>query len=273
MDKPQQAYDIEFSDTGDQAHGWCYGQPVGLSSAQWPRSRVNGLPMAHIFTCLVPPDYRTEGESRVAISLFQADDHVADEVSGVAEVLEGELPPETDPAAGPFGESLRTYAQEKHPQEQYFEDLIGGGWAMVWLTEPEFRSAPTAIPDAAVAIFPGYDSTDGTSVYEHNQPAEYVQLVARPYDPNVGKPLEDFPDKEAADAYIPLFSAQSEALGFDKLFWGKTHFGGTASPCQGVPAFSPFYVEFDEIFGGANLGGDGVAQIDLLNKELNWACG
>ncbi|WP_257784834.1 hypothetical protein [Rhizobium phaseoli] len=42
-------------------------------------------------------------------------------------------------------------------------------------------------------------------------------------------------------------------------------------PMQGYPDFSPYYIEISEIFGGFNFG-SGVAQIDLKEMKLEWAC-
>ena len=271
----QHAYDVEFSENGDQGQGWCFGAPAGIAPSQWPRSRVNGLPMAHVFTLRVPAEYRTKSEELIAISLFQADDHAADTVDGVAETIEmQELPEEANESdeAGPFWASLLEYATGRHPQERYLEDLIDGGWAVLWLTEAEFRGPAGMPPAEAVGVFPEYDSSDGTSAYIAPTAPQYVELVVRTGDPNVGKEPKEFPD-EAAGEYVPMYSGKGQALGLDKLFFGKTHFGGTSSPCQGEPDTSPFYLEFDEQFGGANLGGDGVAFIDLLNDRLDWACG
>ncbi|NOQ72989.1 MAG: hypothetical protein GQ574_13350 [Crocinitomix sp.] len=86
MKELTKAFNIEFSDSNNN-EGWANGRPPGLKTIQWPRSRVNGLPMAHIWTFLVPEEYRVKGENYIAISLFQADDHVADEVKGVEDTI------------------------------------------------------------------------------------------------------------------------------------------------------------------------------------------
>ena len=59
-------------------------------------------------------------------------------------------------------------------------------------------------------------------------------------------------------------------MGLDRFF-KENHFGGTAGPCQYTPEFSPYYFEFEEDLGGANMGG-GNGQIDLENDQLDWAC-
>lgn len=263
MLQPQHAYNVEFSETGDRGQGWCFGVPTGIVPTQWPRSRVNGLPMAHIFTCWVPAEYRTKGEGLVAVALFQADDHAADTVDGVAEADEAD--------AGPFWASLLAYATGQHPQEIYLEDILDGGWALLWLTEAEFRGPAAAPPAAEAGIFPDYDGEDGGSAYAAHEPARFVQLVAREADPNVGKAVSRYPDEKAPDAYIPMGSEKGQALGLEEMPWSCTHFGGTFSPSyQGEPDISPFYLEFDESAGGANLA-TGVAQIDLLNDTLDWS--
>jgi hypothetical protein len=43
-------------------------------------------------------------------------------------------------------------------------------------------------------------------------------------------------------------------------------------PCQAVPEMSPFYIEFEEYFGGYNFGG-GNAQLDFRDMTFDWACG
>ncbi|RSN70992.1 hypothetical protein [Actinomadura sp. WAC 06369] len=77
---PRTAYDIEFDDEGRDGHA--FGRPPGLRPEQWPRSRVNGLPMAHLFTVRVPEEYRCAGGDLAGLSVFQSDDHVADAVEG-----------------------------------------------------------------------------------------------------------------------------------------------------------------------------------------------
>nr|MDX8322507.1 hypothetical protein [Agrobacterium sp. rho-8.1] len=53
--------------------------------------------------------------------------------------------------------------------------------------------------------------------------------------------------------------------------WAKdhkdAHIGGTMRPAQNIPAFSPYYIEFDEYFGGYNFGG-GNAQLDFCDMKF-----
>ena len=227
--------------------------------------------MAHIWTFRVPEEYRVKGEGYVAISLFQADDHVANPVEGVREVIAGERQI-NEPHAQTFWDSLQEYQQNRHPMEIYLEDIICGGWALIWLTQEEFEAGSTELPKQEQCTFPGYKSYDGTSCFAQDLPSRYVQLSMREGDPNIGRMLEDFPDESDENAYISMFSQKGKELDLQKKFFGKTHFGGTANPVQATPKFSPFYIEFEEAFGKANMGG-GNGQIDLLNDQLDWACG
>ncbi|WP_261319911.1 hypothetical protein [Rhizobium leguminosarum] len=60
-------------------------------------------------------------------------------------------------------------------------------------------------------------------------------------------------------------------MGLERFQDWHGHLGGTMFPMQGYPDFSPFYIELSEIFGGFNFG-DGVAQIDIKEMKLEWAC-
>lgn len=50
------------------------------------------------------------------------------------------------------------------------------------------------------------------------------------------------------------------------------HIGGTMRPAQAAPNFSPYYIEFEEYFGGYNFG-SGNAQLDFRDMKFDWACG
>lgn len=266
----KQAYDLELTDN-DHGCGWAFGRPVGISTEQWPRSRINGLPMAHLWTILVPEAYRAKGKDLVAISLFQADDAFEDRVDGVEDVINKSAEADASGATA-FWSSLNRYANNRHPQEIYLEDIIGGGWVLLWLTKEEFEGEMTALPNKEDCIYPDYEmeAWSGTC-FVKDQPAKFVEQTVRINDPNIGKSLNEWLDEDDEDAYIPMFSEKGEALKLDR-FHAKTHFGGTANPIQAMPEFSPFYIEFEEMLGDANMGG-GNGQIDLLNNEFDWACG
>lgn len=265
---PTKAWDLEFT-SENHNQGWAFGRPVGIKTSQWPRSSVNGLPMAHLFIILVPQQYRVKGDDFVAISLFQADDHVALEVEGVEDAInEGKFPDDSENAD--FWNSLKEYTQNKHPKEIHLNDIIDGNWSLIWLTREEFEGDPVELPNKN-CIYPGYDSQDGLDCFSEDKDPQFVKLVERKDDPNVGKDLEDFPDEEDENAYIDMYSDKGQELGLED-FSKLNHFGGTANPVQYTPAFSPFYFEFEENLGNANMGG-GNGQIDLKNDELDWACG
>jgi hypothetical protein len=73
------------------------------------------------------------------------------------------------------------------------------------------------------------------------------------------------------NGYIAAYSEEGRALGLERFQDWHAHLGGTMFPMQGYPDFSPFYIELSEIFGGFNFG-DGVAQIDIKEMKLEWAC-
>jgi hypothetical protein len=287
---PDTAFDIVMDDHGRDGHA--FGRPPGLDPGRWPRSRVNGLPMAHLFTVLVPPQFRCAGPDLVALSAFQADDHVATVVTGVAEVLAGGSPPGHDLGAVPFWAALAAYAGDRHPHELYVEDEIGGGWAWVWRSGAEFAGAPCQLPDDAARL-PRYTTFDGADAWRADQPARPLRLEARVDDPNVGRRIEDLaPDQVVAgwehSGYIDTYSEEGERLGLDR-FAGRDHFGGTAEPVNGGAAgdgseatsdggwawvpMSPFFLAFDEKLGNPNLGCDGVLQLDLATGRVRWSCG
>jgi len=270
MEPLKQAYDLELADK-DHGQGWAFGRPVGITTDQWPRSRINGLPMAHLWTILVPEAYRVKGKDLVAISLFQADDHVEDRVDGVEDMI-ANLTEVNHTDAENFWASLSRYANHRHPQEIYLEDIIGGGWALIWLTKEEFKGEATTLPNKENGIYPDYEIEAWSSTcFAKDEPAQFIKHVVRIDDPNVGKMLDEWADEDDVNAYIPIFSEKGEMLKLDR-FHAKSHFGGTANPIQAIPEFSPFYIEFEETLGDANMGG-GNGQIDLLNNEFDWACG
>ncbi|GAA3637657.1 hypothetical protein [Flavivirga jejuensis] len=262
------AFNIEVSDS-DNREGWFAGRPVGIKINQWPRSRVNGLPMAHIWTFLVPKEYRVKGSDYIAISLFQADDHVAEEIKEVESVINDKKEVK-DSDAQKFWDSLLEYSKNRHSMEIYLEDIIDGGWVLIWLTKEEFDSKQIELPNEDNSVHPEYDYEDYGNCFAQDDPPRYVKLIERENDPNIGIKLDDWPDEEDENAYINMHSKKGEKLKLKERFWGKTHFGGTANPCQANPGFSPYYIEFEEGFGNANMGG-GNGQIDLLNDELDWA--
>ena len=244
------------------AGGWSGGRGPAIPATQWPRSRVNGFPMIHLFTTAVPEEYRSRPDW-VGLSVFQADDHVADSVPGVKEAF-GE--PSTQLSSDPFFAALQVYRTKPHPREHYLEDIIGGGFAVLWLNEAELngdRSEPP--PDTRTVQKKGFD---GLNAWDDRVAEAEFRLVEREGDPNLGVQPVDLPDED--DEFVDVVSKPEHRAFFERVH-GRCHFGGTPLPVQAMPAISPYFVEFEEI-GGANFGG-GNCQICLKTMTLDWACG
>ena len=289
---PARAYDVEFDETGTD--GWAYGYPAGIREVQWPRTRGNGVPMAHLFTLRIPEEYRRDPK-HVAFSVFQGSDGDGGggETDGVAELINGETTLnelDIDDALRSTWEGIAKYAENRHPAEFYVEDIIGCGWCMIFLTEEEFNGKECTPPPFNPA-FCDMDELGGMPQFNRDDERRNIRLAERKGDPNVGLNPEEFPEWiddldekeiEAMDSvssveikgYIPPYSALGRKLGLPDRFFGLQHFGGTMFPAQGTPRnMGPCYFEFDEALGEANLGGDGAAQINLTEPDIDWACG
>ncbi|MET7641037.1 hypothetical protein [Streptomyces sp. NPDC005438] len=277
------AYDLGFGESADallvhpdrdagidlpdaRVAGWCGGRAPGIGPAAWPRGPVTGLPMTHVITLELPPEYRRKGQDLVAVSFFQADDHVAEEVPGVADLLAGSpLTPEQ--ATDPFLASVASAHQAGHPRQRDLEDLIGGAHALIWLTEAEFR-APRTEPPADVRLAKDAEPYRfGRNAWDHSAPEMTVWTGERVNDPNTGvAPSED------DDAYVDVWLSEDPTLReFRDAVHLRSHLGGTIAPCQGIPdGLTPYVLELEDEVGGANFGG-GNAQIDLESDVFDWA--
>jgi hypothetical protein len=310
-----QAYDIEMlTRSADRArdHGWCFGLPPGISPQQWPLDPANGYPLMHVFTLLLPEDYRVHGPEIVALSLFAtAPDHNDGGpccVDGIAELVEAASPERpSDPDLVPFWQARL----KQHKRLFRMKDILDCSYAVILLTQQEFNGPPCMPEPIAdnrlltMAPRPAWlDRGAAAALWEttfsiHTKlPVEdyylykifgglppqdltfnrALQWSGRANDPNAGK--------------APRASWSSQATGYRSHFywldgniktenyrehdWAKdhkrNHIGGTMRPCQNIPAFSPFYIEFEEYFGGCNFGG-GNAQLDFRDMKLDWACG
>ncbi|MGC5536292.1 hypothetical protein [Streptomyces sp. SR-10] len=258
---------IEIDLPGARVAGWCGGRAPGIGTAAWPRSPVTGLPMIHVITLELPEDYRRKGEDLVAISFFQADDHVADAIDGVAGLLEGTAPT-AEQAADPFLAAVAATAAARHPQQRDLEDLIGGAHALLWLTAEEF-AAPRIDPPADIRPAGlGDQYSRGQNAWDDSTPETTVWLGERTDDPNTGIA----PSEDGEGGYVDAWSSEDEQL---QEFWssihGISHLGGTIMPCQGMPeGLTPYVFELEDGVGGFNLGG-GNAQIDLESDVFDWA--
>ncbi|MCX4507730.1 hypothetical protein ACH4E9_35845 [Streptomyces anulatus] len=258
---------IEIDLPGARVAGWCGGRAPGIGTAAWPRSPVTGLPMIHVITLELPEDYRRKGEDLVAISFFEADDHVADDIDGVAELLKGTAPT-AEQAADPFLAAVAATAAARHPQQRDLEDLIGGAHALLWLTAEEF-AAPRIDPPADIRPAGlGDKYSRGQNAWDDSTPETTVWLGERTGDPNTGIA----PSEGGEGGYVAAWSSEDEQL---QEFWssihGISHLGGTIMPCQGMPGgLTPYVFELEDGVGGLNLGG-GNAQIDLESDVFDWA--
>ncbi|BFP54644.1 hypothetical protein ACWGBY_01325 [Streptomyces griseus] len=258
---------VEIGLPGARVAGWCGGRAPGIGTAAWPRSPVTGLPMIHVITLELPEDYRRKGADLVAVSLFQADDHVADDIEGVDELLAG-AEPTPEQGADPFLAEVIAAAAARHPLQQELEDLIGGAYALVRLTAEEF-AAPRIDPPADIRPDGlGDRYSRGQNAWDDSAPESTVWIGERTGDPNTGiAPAED-----GEGGYVEAWSSDDEEL---EAFWssveGVSHLGGTVMPCQGLPeGLTPYVFELEDGVGGVNFGG-GNAQLDLESGVFDWA--
>lgn len=282
---PSRAYDLQMLDRPAERgrdHGWVYGLPPGITSEQWPLDPVTGYPLMHGFTLLLPEDYRVHGEGIVALSFFATP---ADLTDGGA----------TD--APEIREAVM--ARPSHPRLSRMTDILDYEYAALLLTRSEYEGA-FATPPAPLALAtverPRWLDVGGASAFYQAAPpfaqkmfaslpradlAENlaIALVPRASDPNAGKDPQDphIPRNPPSDYQTYYyFDGAPSAENYRLHDWAKdhahNHLGGTMRPCQAVPEMSPFYIEFEEYFGGYNFG-TGNAQLDFREMKFDWACG
>jgi hypothetical protein len=264
----------------------------------------------HVFTLLLPEDYRIHGPEIVALSFFApASEHFqADSIPGLQELIEEPASePPSDPALLPFWRAARA----SHPRLSRMEDILGAGYAVILLTRAEF-DGPLCQPPS-IAPHPRQDGVpapewlkigsaavywEGTYSPPTGLPAEeyfvYRQLgeipekslsynralkwTPRLNDPNAGKaPREEWSsDKTGYQLHYYWADGKSGPDSYREHDWAKdhkpNHIGGTMRPEQGIPEFSPYYIGFEEYLGGCNFGG-GNAQLDFRDMKFGWACG
>lgn len=284
--------------------GWCCGLPRGITPIQWPLSNKNGFPLEHHFTVRVPQAYRVKGPQYVALALFSETTYESDKAPAVHDLMDiifdgRQLPDTVAPELQPFLDHLR----HRHPMDFRSKDILDQTFAMIWLTEEEFQGAECEplVPTVTAAnadcerphwlTFSSVQQIFGWNGGEEFTGESFLQrLVGRkpsgPWDllllkqterhddPNVGKrPVETYGLEEYADrnkdGYVEKHSEAWGALGIE-ITYGELHFGGTASPCQAMPALTPFFIEFEESMGLLNFGG-GNGQLDLISMQIDWA--
>lgn len=270
------AYDIDILPPGAAAgkpcHGWCLGLPPGIFPMQWPLDPRTGHPMRHAFTLLLPPSHRVKGPDLVAISLFSTDhtDTAAPENVLVLAALDSAEPP-GDARLLPVGQHQRG----RHPHEYRMTGILDEPYAVLWLTQAEFDGGPCRPPrhprnNALDHVASPNWVRDGAGV------RRALRWTLRADDPNAGIALPDGDDQTTADGYQCYWTANATDE-FCILEWAQAHkpnhIGGTMRPDQAhpSPAFSPYYIEFEEEMGGFDFGG-GCAQLDLDQMRLEWAC-
>lgn len=118
---------------------------------------------------------------------------------------------------------------------------------------------------AAYWEFVGYQrvvqETFGTKPANDLAENRAICWTPRACDPNAGRtPYDEF--QHAPTDYVqPLFPTTNAQGEQEYLYheWvaglAMNHIGGTMQPSQWVPRFSPYYIEFNEEFGGYNFGG------------------
>jgi hypothetical protein len=292
------------------SHGWCFGLPPGISPKQWPLDPLTGYPLVHGFTLRLPPDYRCRGPNIAGLSFFAScSEHsdggtIPDEA--IQSAITGSAAPD-DARYLPFW----TAAQDSHPRLTRMVDLLDDSFAVILLTEAELNGPLCRPPDTTaasalslyrtprwIAVGSGRDYFDGQSrSFAGGAEESFVRKMLggipdarldwsralrwspRVNDPNAGKAPEDsFAMKKTSGYQQPYYfeGGDPKAANYRLHSWtadhARDHIGGTMQPIQATPRFSSFYIEFNEYLGGYNFG-TGNCQLDILNMQLDWACG
>lgn len=108
-----------------------------------------------------------------------------------------------------------------------------------------------------------------------------IGCTPRAQDPNAGvAPMDNYGDGPTKTGYVNFYYYEGGEISAEthrEHDWSKghkpNHIGGTMRPVQAIPEFSPYYIGFEEYFGGYNFGAGGNAQLDFLEMRFDWACG
>ena len=278
------AYDLQplrepFDAAREDHHGWVFGLPPGIDSAQWPLDPSNAYPLMHAFTLEIPEDHRVQGPELVALSFFGvAPDHndggpVGEGVLPELLAAHRDAPPEDEERA-----ALWRHARSSHPRLHRMKDILGCDYAAILLTREEYlgpRCFPPALAwPSVLAGVPAPNWLTGKRGPHPRRPAELatdraVRRTVRERDPNAGVRAVEFPGP--ADAYESHFDEDYALKPWAEALL-PNHIGGTMRPIQGYPAFGPSFIGFEETLGDFNFGG-GNAQLDLETLQMDWACG
>lgn len=292
-----------------RGQGWCFGLPPGISPDRWPLDPNNGYPLSHGFTILLPEDYRGHGPDLVALSFFATACDMNDGGPATAREIAAlfksmpETPP-ADPALLPFW----TAEQNRHPRMHRMTDLLGCAYAVILLTQSEFDgpfcAAPALAPNpyrdrvpaplwlkigSAAAFWDGTSPSPTLPVEDmyyfkvfggipEKDPAYNRALAWTPRgaDPNAGIPPRDdyHVDRGGYQSHYYWEGDVIETENYRLHEWAKDHkadhIGGTMRPCQTIPDITPYYIEFEEYFGGYNFGG-GNGWIDFKDMKCDWS--
>ncbi|NUT35624.1 MAG: hypothetical protein HOV79_21430 [Hamadaea sp.] len=231
-----QAFDIWVGDKPEEDDrgamplpaGWAGPDGPGIDVRSWPRSPRTGQPMLHCFTLWLPEAYRRRGDDLVAVSIFQWNDECY--------------------AYPPVREPEQAVA---HPWLHLADDGVDHLFAMIWLTDAEFRGPRTLRPPHAAAMADG--ERDSSAVMRRYGLFGPLWLYPRYDDPNVGVAPVDFP--VGVGPYVEV------ADRYDRFH--DEHLGGTAMAPNGVrEGVSPWYIEANRL-GGLSHGGDEDIVFDL----------
>ncbi len=289
------AYDLSFAPVAapqsSNTQGWCFGRPPGIAPEQWPLDPHSGYPLCHGFTLLLPEEYRVHGEGSVALSFFSvaAEHNDGGPIStpGVKELILS--PTEKLPSRSEYLE-FWTHARNEHPKLFRMQDQLGCAYAVLLLTDDEYHGPICDVPEIVDNPFlrntprPGWvepkneksiwwdmylgvieDTGFGlkdVAVVRFPEPIAFS--ASKREDPNAGKSVTD-----------PDYESRLDA-NYEWKEWAcslaSNHIGGTMDAVQAPPKFSPFFIGFDEFFGGFNFGG-GTAQLDFKLMKFSWDCG
>jgi hypothetical protein len=304
------AYDLEILPrTADPAdnQGWVFGLPPGIRPDQWPLDPVSGYPLMHGFTLLLPEEYRVHGPEIVALSFFATAQDQNDGGACVRDALHaavtGQLGVES---ASTDLEPFRRHAATAHPRLHRMQDILDYEYAVILLTEVEFTGDPCSPPELGpnpwldegtrpewLKVGGGYACFHGNGgIGMDGKPSadsiiarllggipdqrldwqRAIAITPRAIDPNAGIPPAEVYGGPSPLGYQPPFDPFDD---YNERDWAKghkpNHLGGTMRPAQGTPSFSPYYIGFEEYFGGYNFG-TGNAQLDFLQMKIDWAC-
>ena len=210
---PTRAWHLVPADT-DVGHGFSHGAPP-IEPSRWPRSPRDGVPMTHVATLLVPAEYRAAGPEKVAIAIFQADDHVRARVEG---------------------------APRHEGDAMLLEDAIGGSYALVWLDAAAFARGPGGL--APEGVHPGAPQFLRLRARTGDP---NIGKVIPDWDDEAGEYVA--PDSEEGEAMmLSRFSFPNSRI---LAHFGGTSFA-CDNFARGL---GPVYLALEHRFGGANFGG------------------